>query len=236
MSSSQQTYEIIPARPISHPILPPRTSSIQVKPPIIPQPEQPIQLTRKQKLFVEHRLSGLTERNSALKAGYSQSMADNAWQISSAPAVKKELRRRQIEQYKGQELETDEIINGWRRVVDANILDFVEVQTDGSFKVNLTGITRAQADVVEELSLDAYGRPKIRLAAKHPAREMLARYKKLFTDTDEAKGSDELTIGKLDALVRNYSQKITVNQTTINNTYPERKALQEPQVIEGSQQ
>ena len=234
-------HELLPLRPVANSFIPIRPSKVKVQPSpqeLARQEEQvDPDLTRKNKLFVEHWLTGMTDEAAALKAGYAESTAKNACiAIRRQPAVQREIRRRLSQQYKDCELTTDEIVNGWRRVTDANILDYVDVQPDGSFKVNLNKVTREMADVIDELSMDAYGRPKIKLANKQTAREMLARFKNILSVSDKNQNGDsKLTIESLDAMVKNYTQHVTVNQTiNNNNALPDRKALQpvEPQTIE----
>jgi phage terminase small subunit len=190
-------------------------------------------LTRKQKLFVEYWLTGLSDKEAALKAGYALSTAESACiTVRKHPAVQREIRRRLSQHYKDFELTTDEIIESVRRLSDANLRDYVDLQEDGGFKVNLNKVTREMWDAVEELSMDAYGRPKVRLVSKLAAREMLARFKKMYSEAGKQSGEGaSFTIESLDKLVKNYTQNVTVNQTINQVSVQEQKFP--PQIVEG---
>jgi hypothetical protein len=92
----------------------------------------------------------------------------------------------------------------------ANILDYLEVQEDGTAKVNLKRINRDQGKAILEFSYDPEGRPKIRLADKKAALETLA---KLIIPKDALNEmGEEVTIQSLDAIVRAAKGNVTVNQ------------------------
>jgi len=234
MESSNSEREFLPFRPTVNSLLPlkrelstlpPRKSVNELQ--HIGPANNPSNLTRKQKKFVENYLRGMTDKDAALKAGYAKSVADNAWiEIRNKPVVQRELRRRMDEQYRDEELTTDEIINGWRHVIDYNLLDYGYInQENGQFVVDFRNSTREQMSLIEGIDTDAYNRQKIRLPSKHAARESLAKYKKILGDDKGSGESGKLTIESLDGLVRNFTQNnITINQIQ------ERKEL--PQVIE----
>ena len=225
MSASHQTsQEFIPLRPSATQFLPQPQIKAEIQ---LPEQPKPVcsDLTRKEKTFVENVLRGLSDKASATKAGYAPSVAENAWEIKNRPHVQRELRRRLDEAYEGEELTTNHIINGWRRVVDSNLLDYGYVNEDGKFTFDLRATTREQMDVVEEISFDAYGKQKIRLASKQTAREALAKVNKVYaSDQDNGDGS-KYSIQELDALVKNYS-------VTINQVSTEQKALPQHETIE----
>lgn len=234
MSSIAQPIGLLPVRSCTStdsPTLPLRKLST----PALQTAKKPEEgLTRKRKLFVEFHLRGLSDKEAALKAGYAASYAENAWQIRQNPAVAAEIRRRMSEHFRQHELTTDEIIDRTRRIAEANVLDYVDVQPDGGFKVNLSKVSREQAEAIEELSTDAYGRAKLRLVSKLSANDQLARFKKMYADdADKSGGRDggPLTIQSLDSIVKNYIQQnvvVNVHSTQL----PERKQVQGHQTIE----
>jgi|SRR5208282_4615427 len=226
MSAGPQTSpEFIPLRPSGMSFLPQAPIKAEIQ---LPEQEKQRQissaLTRREKLFVEYVLQNMTDKAAATKAGYALSVAENAWEIKNRPHVQREIRRRLDESYKNEELTTDHLINGWRRVLDSNLFDYGYVGEDGKFVFDLRHTTREQMDVVEEINFDAYGKQKIKLAAKQTARESLARIKKLYGDDKQDGTGSKYSISELDALVKNYS--VTINQVSSI----EQKTL--PQVIE----
>jgi len=235
MASTPGLPEYLPLRPSNTSFLPQRSSSIQVQssPKQLVNQEVDQTLTRRQRRFIELYLRNKPAKEAAKEAGYADTTAADPWtHILSRPAVRRELRRRLEEQYKDEELTTEEIINGWRRVKDYNLLDFGYIDpADGKFVLDLRNTTRDQLDVVEGIEIDAYGRQKLRLPSKHAAREVLAKYKKILSEDKNTGENGKLTIESLDSIVKNYS--LTVNQTINNNVLPQ-QAESEPRTIEAS--
>lgn len=228
MASQAYSHEILPLRPVANSFIPTRRSAIQIQPRPQDPPRPDPNLTKRQKRFVEQYIRNVPAVKARDIAGYAPSV-DPWTHILSKPAVKNEIRRRLNDNYRDQELETDEIINGWRRVIDYNLLDYGYInQESGQFTLDLRNTTREQLDVVEGIEVDAYGRQKLRLPSKHAAREILARYKKILGDDKQGNGEGgKLTIESLDAMVKNY--EVTINQIAQPQ---ERKALP---VIEAEQ-
>ena len=174
--------------------------------------------------------------------------ADATASIRNNPNVVKYLARRRRRLFQVVELETDDILNDLRSVAEANILDYVDVLDDGSFKANLRKVDREKGRCIQELSYDAQGRPKIRLKDSLKADELLAKIKKMFeVDSEKEKeyGERLFETDFLDKLIR--EAKITVNSITVNQlqtttediTEESRRMLPErvpttPQVIEAT--
>lgn len=228
MTSLPQFNERLPLRPIKTSLLPLRQSPSQLRH-ITPAP--PVSgLTRRHKLFVEGKLRGKTDKEAALFAGYSLSTAENASVvIKKHPAVSRELRRRLHEQYKDEELTTDELVNDLRAIKDANILDYGDKSEDGkSFTPNFNKITHEMGLAIEEISVDAYGRAKVKLISKLATIDHLARIKKLYNDNKNGGSGDgsPFTVQSIDSMVRTYVENITVNVSQVpQQTLPERTSL-----------
>jgi phage terminase small subunit len=182
------------------------------------KPASPPQLsgaTRKMKRFVEFKIQGESDTQAALKAGYSPSTSANASvAIRRHPWVVRELERRKQEVFGDLELDTKQIVNNVRLMAEWNIADYGEINPDGTFRWDLSKITREQAYVIEEIDFSPEGRMKVKLPRKKDANELLAKFKKLGAEPlERGAGLDgtPLTVNKLDALVKHYIQNVTVN-------------------------
>jgi phage terminase small subunit len=162
-------------------------------------------LTSKQKLFVEYYLQNANPQKAALKAGYSPSVAEVAKiEILENPHVVAEIRRRADEKFKNAQIDTSWVLQEATKLAGSNMLDYVDIEEDGTFKVNLNRCTRDMGAAIQELSYDPEGRPKIKLVDKKGSVELLARIKKLFSDSsDQPGGNAPLTIQSLDQIVQN---------------------------------
>lgn len=185
-----------------------------VERPVRPEPPTTLEprgrLTRKQRLFTEYYLRGHSAQKAALLAGYSPFTAcDASTLILRNPQVQTELRRRRDEYFRDEKIDTDWVIQEAAFVAKANMLDYIDVDKDrGTFEVNLKNVTRDMGSAIQELSYDPLGRPKIRLADKKAALELLAKLKKMFDDPSKGPTGGAFTIQTLDRIIQN----VTVNQ------------------------
>lgn len=181
-------------------------------------------LTRKQLLFIEYYLRGMNAKRAAEQAGYSPTTCEvAATSVLKHPAVVKEIRRRRDEIFDDEKVDTKWILNRAYQLANSNIMDVIEVQDDGTFRVDLKNVTRDMAVVIRSLSYDPDGRPKVELVDPKGMIELLAKiYKVLGSDRDplgDEEGSRPLTRESLDELVK----KVTVNQQiniTVQNDRP----------------
>lgn len=171
-------------------------------------------LTHKQKIFVERFLRHGNAVKAAREAGYSDSVAQQASiTIRHHPQVAAEINRRLTEFYHREEVTTDTVLRTAWGLANSNILDYFEVQEDGSLKPNFENMTREQAAAIQEFSYDPEGRPKLRLVDKKASLELYARLKKMFSDgEDSGQGGKGFTIQMLDSIVQKVeNQNIQVN-------------------------
>lgn len=171
-------------------------------------------LTHKQKIFVERFLRHGNAVKAAREAGYSDSVAQQASiTIRHHPQVAAEINRRLTEFYHREEVTTDTVLRTAWGLANSNLLDYFEVQEDGSLKPNFKDMTREQAAAIQEFSYDPEGRPKLRLVDKKASLELYARLKKMFSDSeDSGQGGKGFTIQMLDSIVQKVeNQNIQVN-------------------------
>lgn len=173
-------------------------------------------LNTRQQRFVEYFLQGGCNNpyKAALKAGYSELSARTAysWMVEN-PKILAEINRRTRATFGALDITTDRIVEETAKMAFANILDFVNIKEDGKFEVDLTKVTRYNAAAIQSLEYDAEGRPRLRLADKKSALELLARYKKYGliasgNEKDQQSEQAPLTIQKLDTIIQNFT---TVN-------------------------
>lgn len=189
-----------------------------------PTKEYNVLLTRKQRLFVNYYLAGQNSYRSALKAGYTESVARTAsLSILRNPNVFKEIKTRERAVFEQSELSAQTVLEHTAKMATSNMLDYIEVEENGTFKVDLTKVDRDLGVAIQELSYDQNGRVRIRLADKKGSLEMLARFYKMFGGDEDPDGKEKpVTVQYLDALIQ---QVVTVNQTTINIGPQEKRGL-----------
>ena len=194
-------------------------------------------LTKKQKLAVEYLITGRakTQPDAARMAGYGKWTALAAsYDIFGQPHVKKELDRRRREIYSKLEMTSDDIIAELRMLAEANIADFLEIQEDGSFKINLSKATREQLGLLEAIEYDAVGRPKLKLPSR---RAVLMDIAKLIGAGERNPQTTDgpLTIQALDAIIANSTTNnitVNINQSSdkkeeVQNYLPEKAILEQ---------
>ena len=173
-------------------------------------------LNFRQKKFIQYYLAGKSAYESAILAGYPKSSANVASvYVLGHPAVAAEINRKLSKKFKELDVTADKLFDEVSRIAFANILDFVEVQPDGGFKVALDKVERYLGSAIQEISHDQMGRVKIKLADKKPALELLARMMKLLKEgKDENKNTTVISISNLDAIIK---QHVTVKHYNLPN-------------------
>lgn len=159
----------------------------------------------------------------ALEAGYSENTANIASSVLlQNPKVAAEMKRRAQAIVESVGVSPEFVIQETVKLVRANVLDYIDIEDGGKFTVNLERVDRDMGSAIQELSYDAEGRPRIRLADKKASIELLARIFKMFAEKAENPGdSRPLTIQSLDSIV----QQIT--NVTVNIAPQERRRLPE---------
>lgn len=183
-------------------------------------------LTHKQKIFVERFLRHGNSVKAAREAGYAESVALQASvTIRQHPQVAAEINRRLTEIYKREEVTTDSVLRTAWCFANSNILDYFEVQEDGTLNPNFKNMTREQAAAIQEFSYDPEGRPKLRLVDKKASLELYARLNGSFKDGEDSGQSGKgFTIQMLDSIVQkveNQNIQVNVIQSQTRQELPE---------------
>lgn len=188
------------------------------------------QITKLQLLFCDFYEEGNSPYKAALLAGYTESTARVASTvILRSEHVVKELAARGEDYFKKLNVNVPLLLQEATKIALHNPMDYIDVQDDGTFKVNLKYINRDMGVAIKEISYDPEGRPKIVFADKQRAIEFITKVYgggKLGGDSDE--DNSPVTIQSLDAIVRNETNYITVNQQVLvqhNQQAEQRKQL-----------
>ena len=157
-------------------------------------------LTPKQRCFVEEYLVDLNATKAAVRAGYSPRTAhvigsENLTKPEILACIRAEMDRRSHRT----RLNADAVVQELALLAYSNMLDYGQVQADGTMIVNLAGLTREQAASIGEMTVETYTdgagdaarevkRVKVKLIDKKGALELLGRHFGLFPSRHEHAG------------------------------------------------
>jgi len=156
-----------------------RNGRSSIAPPQMPGKLKSVaKLAPKHAIFVAEYLVDLSAKRAASVAGVS---AQNVMQREDVQQAIANLMAQKVARL---EVSADTVVRELSRVGFANMLDYVEVQEDGSARLNLRRLTRDQAAAIVEVTTDSIGsgkearitRCKIKLADKMPALLALGRH------------------------------------------------------------
>jgi hypothetical protein len=191
------------------------------------------EITPKQNRFITNHFLGMSDRQAALQAGYSESMANTAsLSIRRNPIVAAEIRRITLENAELDDMTPAMIIHNVTIRANANLADYRGVDANGRPCANLDGLSRDQLAAIKKYYHDANNSPQVELYDALAANALLAKLKGMGNmprGTNGSIGSEDpnvLTIESIDAIVHRNSVTVN-NQTTINNNtiVQERNAL-----------
>ena len=202
MSSAPTALETIPLRPIT-----------RIKQESLRLPDGSKPLTRKQQSFVVYYRRGQNCTQAAISAGYSPSTARNASiELLQNPRIQEEIIRQDNEYLSTKGLDDPNfMIKKTYTVATANIADYIEIQENGTFKVDLSKANREQLYAIRRLSYDPEGRPDLELESREKARDTLIKYGYLKEEA-QGNGNGFPTLQTLDSII----QKVTNNNVQIN--------------------
>ena len=150
-------------------------------------------LTPRQKLFVQEYLKDMNASRAYKAAGY-LSGNDEAvqagasrllWSVKLSQAVHGELLKR----FQAVEITADRVLREIAKIAFCNMADFLRINPDGTFAVDLSSIDRdAGAAIQDAVTMEGeHSRSvKIKLHSKLSALDMLGKYLKLFNETTPA--------------------------------------------------
>lgn len=182
--------------------------------------------SRNQLAFMDNWMRGMNPRAAMIAAGYSKNSLPS--ELLYNPKIWNELQKRYRVHYEKQKITTQEVLEGIDRLAASNILDYVDVLEDGSFKLNLTNVNREMGEAIQGLEFDSAGRPRIKLVDKIAARALQARAMGMLKDKVEVTGKDgaPLSIKDFDTIRNN----TTINIQNINIGHKEEQHI--PDTIE----
>jgi phage terminase small subunit len=156
-------------------------------------------LTGKQRRFCFEYLVDLNATQAVIRSGYSPIGASfKGHRLLSDPKIRAAIA---AEAERTLDVPPKRIITELARIAFANMLDFIQIQEDGSCYVDLSKICREQAAAIGEIVTEEYTegrgelarevkRVKFKLSDKPGALEKLARIYGLFIDRKELTGKD----------------------------------------------
>jgi len=162
-------------------------------------------LTEKQKFFCKEYLVDKNATQAAIRAGYSESTAksigcENLTKPNIQALIQKELHR----QSERIEITADGVLKELGKLGHSNIDNYITIQEDGSFFVDLSNLTLEQSAAIQEVTTETYldkslkktvKRVKLKIHDKHSPLNTLAKHYKLLTDKVEHTGSLTLEYG-----------------------------------------
>ncbi len=164
-----------------------------MKPKAGTKPKAGEKLTPRQKLFVQEYLKDMNASRAYRAAGY-RSGNDEAvqasasrllWSAKLSRAVHGELLKR----FTTSEITADRVLRELARIAFSNMADFLRVNPDGSFVIDLSNVDRdAGAAICDAATTEGEHSKsvKIKLHSKLSALDMLGKYLKLFNETTPA--------------------------------------------------
>lgn len=162
-------------------------------------------LTPKQARFVEEYLIDLNATQAAIRAGYSAKTAEQGGaQLLRNIKVAAAIKEAQDARSKRTAITQDMVLEEYRKLALANMLDYIKVQ-GGAPVVDMSTMTRDQAaaigEVTSEIFMDGKGddakpvrRTKFKLADKKGALDSIARHLGMFVDKSEVTLKDPLIL------------------------------------------
>lgn len=172
-----------------------------------------MELTDKQKIFVNEYVVDFNATRSAIKAGYSKSSARFiATENLSKPYIREEIDRLVNELNRKCHIKREKIINEIASIAFDDISNYMDFSSNGAKLKNSTEIDTKN---VSELSFDKYGQPKLKLYSRDTALYKLAEYLGMNGIGESENENDyekELTIEQLRGLLN--ESKSTDNPKT----------------------
>lgn len=142
-------------------------------------------LTEKQERFAQLYVE-LGNARQAYVQSYNQGrmswavVDQRAFGLRRHPGIAARIAELKAELLKRHEVTVDRIIQELALIAFANMLDYVEVQPDGTARIDLNKISHDQGAVISELAFDDGGKFKFKLSDKQGALEKLGKHLGMF--------------------------------------------------------
>ncbi len=136
-------------------------------------------LNPRQMLFVKYYMECMNANQAAEQAGYKRGVASS---VISTPVVKAAI----AEAMKDIAMAPSEIISRLTRIAQADMGEIMDVDESGYPRVNLKKAKEyGRLGMIQEISYDAQGMPKVKLMSQLDAMEKLAKINAMFTERVE---------------------------------------------------
>lgn len=152
-------------------------------------------LTAFEERFCHEYLVDLNAQQAAIRAGSkAKKPKEIGRKLLRNPLVQARIQQLMEERSKRTQIEADSVLQELAKIGFANMLDYIEVQEDGTAYVNLSRLTRDQAAAIQEVTVDVIEdgsgddrvpvkRIKFKLADKIRPLELLGKHLGLFPTT-----------------------------------------------------
>jgi phage terminase small subunit len=203
------------------------------------RPESMRKLTNKQKTFVSEYLVDLNATKAAERAGYSKKTAASIGQENlRKPEIATALAEKQAARFQKADITADRVLSELALLGFANMLDYIQVGSNGEARVDLSKLTREQAAAIGEIAVEEFtertgedenGKPtfenvkrtRFKLTDKRAALVDLGKHLKLFTERLEHRvvfSVKDLSDEELEALSRDLDNENTLIGTSTRGT------------------
>jgi phage terminase small subunit len=157
------------------------------------------EFTPKQQAFIEEYLKDPNATQAALRAGYSsrtayRSGADNL----RKPQIRAAIARHREERCERVKVDADWVLHELITLAKANFLDYVDLESGGKVKVDLSKLSRDQAAAVSEVTFDELAgggtRVKFKLVDKLRTLDLLGKHTdvRAFLERHSVEDGDDL--------------------------------------------
>lgn len=137
-------------------------------------------MTPKQQRFVEEYLVDLNATQAAIRAGYSESTANQiGWQLLQKTSVSKAV----AERMDALSMRAAEVLMRLTEIARGTVADVITILPGGSWKIDLEKAERlGKLHLVHELAFDRNGNPRVKLYSAHEALRDLGKARGIFVD------------------------------------------------------
>lgn len=146
------------------------------------------ELTPKQERFVQEYLIDSNATQAAIRAGYSpKTAAEQSSRLLTKANIAASIQKGRAKIAAMLDFTAADVLRELAKIGFANMEDYTRLTEDGYMVLDASNLTRDQKAAISEISYDASGRPRIKLADKLSALEKLGKHLGMFTDRQVVK-------------------------------------------------
>jgi phage terminase small subunit len=166
-------------------------------------------LSPKQEQFCRQYLVDLNATQAAIRSGYSKKTAnEQGSRLLANVNVSARIAELRTEQAKRLDITADRVLTEFGKLAFSNLMDYFEVQPDGSAVIDLSALTPDQAAALQEITVDEYTegsgkaarqvkKVRIKLGDKKGALDSLAKHLGMFTNKEFNPNTGGSTLAEL---------------------------------------